>query len=57
MHIFLQEYGVAIVTVIVTLAFIQLAGIFSETITTSVEAILADFFEESGSAPGVQIAP
>ena len=49
MNTFLQEYGVIIVAVIVTLAFIVLAGTFGDTISQAVEDILADFFNKSGA--------
>lgn len=52
MNSFLQEYGVIIVAVIVILAFIVLAGVFGDTISTAVQDILADFFDKSGAVAG-----
>lgn len=49
MNSFLQEYGVIIVAVIVTLAFVVLAGTFGSTITEAIKDILADFFTKSGA--------
>ena len=49
MNSFLQEYGVIIVAVIVTLAFVILAGTFGSTITEAIKDILADFFTKSGA--------
>lgn len=52
MNSFLQEYGVIIVAVIVTLAFVVLAGTFGSTITEAIKDILSDFFAKSGVVAG-----
>lgn len=52
MNSFLQEYGVIIVAVIVTLAFVVLAGTFGSTITTAITNILSEFFSKSGVVAG-----
>lgn len=48
MKAFLEEFGTIIVSVIVVLALVVVAGVFGEQIGTAIQNIITDFTSKAG---------